>query len=910
MRRVLVLALLVTPLPMGLSGSSVEANGVSTPPTLTVISGPAGYTNTTADYTDTSTNDTFSDINGSIAGITAIPTDTALVDGVVAVDPPDTAAITYTRMDVGTYGTMFIGLNSSTVRFAYVVDSTAVNALTSGTATDAFIFDADGLTNTTSDRSTFTVTVNGADDTPAIGTVTSDFTEGVTENDVSYSVGSHPGAETPIKAFDDSSSTKYLNFGEGGSDLLVDVGSQYVLTAVGLTTANDSPERDPTKIRIYGSSTSFDDLVEVGSEVSLTRPSGSPTPRLSDYQNSTLSNTAAYRYYRIVFTEIADAASANSMQIAEVRLAGYAEADFPSFTPGEPATPFSRSVSLLDDNTSSVTAAITANAESGDVLACAACSANSISAAWSDPTLTLTATGSPTQANWQAAIESLTFLRTTAGATPNPDVTITANDGSTTGSAVVEISIVERTLSISASRTSIPNGGSATLSSSVSHGAGAVTFSVSSGDCTVDGVTLTADAGSGQCTIVGTIAANGGHSQVSSAPLTVTLTNRPPDISMGSTSVLAVKGVVLDAIVPTNTSDAGTWSISPALPAGLSLDTATGRITGTPTATLAATEFTLTATNSGGSDTVAFTLTIADLPAAPMELSAAAGNASATVSFTAGDDGGSAITNYEYSTDGGSTWTALDPADTESPITIAGLTNGTAASITIRALSAAGAGTASEAVSVTPIAPATTTTASTTTTTVLAPQRDGAGVLPQVTDATKGLIITDGVTSEVDVAVVEQRQLVLRGEGFEMALAGTATAGQPAMISDSGRLQIDPNGVIDVTGSGFDPESTVDVWIMSDPVYLGSVTVDADGTFAASLAVPDDLPLGNHTVQANGVTTGGVSRSLNLGIELVTHVVLPTTGSSSPIPIAALLTALGLFIAVATRRRGSMPTSA
>ena len=813
---------------MGLSGSPVEANGVSTPPTLTVDSGPPGYTNTTADYNDTAANDTFGDINGSIALITASPTDTALVGGVNAVNPPNTAAITYTKMVVGSYGTMFIGRDGSTVTFAYVVDSGAVNALTNGTDTETFTFDADGATSTTADRATFTVTVTGANETPIIGTVTPDFTEGVTASNVSYSVGSHPSAEAPIKAFDDSTSTKYLNYTEVGADLRVDVGAQYVLTGLGLTTANDSPDRDPTKIRIYGSSTSFNDLVEIGSEITLTLPSGSPTPRQSDYENVSFDNSTAYRYYRIEFTAVADVSTAREMQIAEVRLAGIAAADFPRFTLGEDATPFAAGATLTDESTTGITATISTNIASGDVLACPACATNNISAAWSSPTLSLTASGTPSQANWQAALQSLTFHRTAAGATDNPTVRLSASDGTTTGSSDLEILV----------------------------------------------------------------------------------TQLAPEIAVPAASVLAGKGVELEPIVPTNDSSPGTWTISPALPAGLSLDAATGRITGTPSATLAATEYTLTATNSSGSDTVAFTLTIADLPAAPTELSAAAGDASATVSFTAGDDGGSAITNYEYSTDGGSTWTALDPADTESPITIAGLTNGTAASITIRAVSAAGAGTASESVSVTPVAPATTTTPSTTTTTVLAPQRDGAGVLPQVTDATKGLIITDGVTSEVAVAVVEQRQLVLRGEGFEMALAGTANAGQPAMISDSGRLQIGPNGVIDVTGSGFDPGSAVDVWIMSDPVYLGSVTVDADGTFAASLAVPDDLPLGDHTVQANGVTTGGVSRSLNLGIELVTNVVLPTTGSSSPIPIAALVTALGLFIAVATRRRGSMPTSA
>jgi hypothetical protein len=65
-------------------------------------------------------------------------------------------------------------------------------------------------------------------------------------------------------------------------------------------------------------------------------------------------------------------------------------------------------------------------------------------------------------------------------------------------------------------------------------------------------------------------------------------------------------------------------------------------------------------------------------------------------------NGGSAITNYEYSIDGGSTWAALSPADTTTPVTITGLTDGTTYSIKLRAVNSSGSGTASAAVSVTP----------------------------------------------------------------------------------------------------------------------------------------------------------------------------------------------------------------
>ncbi len=89
---------------------------------------------------------------------------------------------------------------------------------------------------------------------------------------------------------------------------------------------------------------------------------------------------------------------------------------------------------------------------------------------------------------------------------------------------------------------------------------------------------------------------------------------------------------------------------------------------------------------------------------APTNLVAVAGDDTASISFTPGQDGLSAITNYEYSLDG-TNWTALSPADTTSPVTIPGLPNGVAQSISLRTVNGIGSGAASATVSVTPLGP-------------------------------------------------------------------------------------------------------------------------------------------------------------------------------------------------------------
>ncbi|MFZ4516398.1 MAG: beta strand repeat-containing protein [Acidimicrobiia bacterium] len=99
------------------------------------------------------------------------------------------------------------------------------------------------------------------------------------------------------------------------------------------------------------------------------------------------------------------------------------------------------------------------------------------------------------------------------------------------------------------------------------------------------------------------------------------------------------------------------------------------------------------------------------LPGAPTSLSqSGATTSSVTVTFTAGASNGAAITNYQYSTDDGSSWCAFSPVQTGSPVTVslqsnasctsqAVLVSNTRYSVRLRAVNAGGAGTQSAAVS-------------------------------------------------------------------------------------------------------------------------------------------------------------------------------------------------------------------
>jgi hypothetical protein len=94
------------------------------------------------------------------------------------------------------------------------------------------------------------------------------------------------------------------------------------------------------------------------------------------------------------------------------------------------------------------------------------------------------------------------------------------------------------------------------------------------------------------------------------------------------------------------------------------------------------------------------------VPGSPTGVTATAGNAQATVSFTAPTtNGGSAITRYTVTSNPGN----ITGTGTSSPITVSGLTNGTSYTFTVVATNAIGnSAPSAPSVAVTPSAPATT----------------------------------------------------------------------------------------------------------------------------------------------------------------------------------------------------------
>ena len=139
--------------------------------------------------------------------------------------------------------------------------------------------------------------------------------------------GDWPSNESPPNAIDDNVNTKYLHFqgytGTTGFRVSPSVGGS-IVTGLTFTTANDVPQRDPTKFALYGSNVSIDGpytLITTGQIVDFSQP----TAWLRYTKNTTpisFANTTPYNHYQIIFTAIRDPASVVHMQIAEVEFSG------------------------------------------------------------------------------------------------------------------------------------------------------------------------------------------------------------------------------------------------------------------------------------------------------------------------------------------------------------------------------------------------------------------------------------------------------------------------------------------------------------------------------------------------------------------------------------------------------------
>jgi len=155
-------------------------------------------------------------------------------------------------------------------------------------------------------------------------------------------------------------------------------------------------------------------------------------------------------------------------------------------------------------------------------------------------------------------------------------------------------------------------------------------------------------------------------------------------------------------------------------------------------------------------------------------------------------------------------------------------------------------------------------------------QLNGDPLLPELAPA-DSIAYENGSPVQIQlVKTDDENGYVLIGDGWQVVLEAADSSGTPLRIDESGNIILNKDRFVQFSGAGFAPGSIVKVWLFSDPAEISEVQADASGNFIGEAQLPEGVPVGQHTVQLNGLTGDGQLRSVSLGVVVEPVAVVPT----------------------------------
>jgi hypothetical protein len=168
--------------------------------------------------------------------------------------------------------------------------------------------------------------------------------------------------------------------------------------------------------------------------------------------------------------------------------------------------------------------------------------------------------------------------------------------------------------------------------------------------------------------LIGLFAGCGGGGDVKAPPA-------PSNLSYPSPQTYPA-GTAITALSPTVSGNVTSYSVSPGLPPGLSLDTTSGAISGTPTTPTATANYTITAQNAGGLTTFKLSIAVITVTATPAKLARIVASGT-PVTMTV------SVTPVEFSWVGGLSAKAADAAGVFTPSVTVAAGSGAAYTLTL-----------------------------------------------------------------------------------------------------------------------------------------------------------------------------------------------------------------------------------
>jgi hypothetical protein len=155
-------------------------------------------------------------------------------------------------------------------------------------------------------------------------------------------------------------------------------------------------------------------------------------------------------------------------------------------------------------------------------------------------------------------------------------------------------------------------------------------------------------------------------------------------------------------------------------------------------------------------------------------------------------------------------------------------------------------------------------------------------VQPSRPSAGDYVFLRDSAPSDITFRIIEERILSFTGPDVTLNMEIRNARNQIRVLLESRIPAARLGDFLSITGFGFIPSSKVSVWLYSTPTLLGRIEATPLRSIQGVLPIPQNFPLGRHTLQINGVSTNGEVISLSLGIEVLQALNEPSSESDAP----------------------------
>ena len=111
-------------------------------------------------------------------------------------------------------------------------------------------------------------------------------------------------------------------------------------------------------------------------------------------------------------------------------------------------------------------------------------------------------------------------------------------------------------------------------------------------------------------------------------------------------------------------------------------------------------------------------------------------------------------------------------------------------------------------------------------------------------------VIRDGAPEISEIVKVDENSVQIKTNDMSMLISAS---GSEDIRVEQTTLFVGSEIILEVTGTGFAPNSEVDFYVFSTPIFLGSSQIDSYGNFTSVLTLPEGLEVGSHRFEATGI---------------------------------------------------------